>query len=49
MKETLLFAAMGTGFTFLMTTLGASIVFLLKEKLNKSCRERSWDLLLVLC
>ena len=35
MKETLLFAAMGTGFTFLMTTLGASIVFFIKREIEQ--------------
>lgn len=34
MEQSLLWAATGTGFTFLMTTLGASIVFFFKGKVN---------------
>ena len=32
MKETILWAALGTGFTFLMTTLGSAMVFLLRRQ-----------------
>lgn len=34
MKEALIYASAGTGFTFLMTTLGAAMVFLFKDKLT---------------
>lgn len=34
MKDALLWAAAGTGFTFLMTTLGAAVVFLFRRKIN---------------
>ena len=34
MKQALLWAAGGTGFTFLMTTLGAAMVFLFRGKIN---------------
>lgn len=36
MKETLLWAAGGTGFTFLMTTLGAAVVFFFRKKTNNN-------------
>ena len=34
MKDALIWAASGTGFTFLMTTLGASLVFLFHKRVN---------------
>lgn len=34
MKDALLYAAAGSGFTFLMTTLGAAVVFLFKKDIN---------------
>ena len=34
MTQALLWAAAGTGFTFLMTALGASLVFLLRRRSN---------------
>lgn len=36
MASSLLWAAGGTGFTFLMTTLGASLVFFFRDKINAS-------------
>ena len=34
--QSILWAATGTGFTFLMTTLGAAMVFLFRKQLNAS-------------
>ena len=34
MKQALIWASGGTGFTFLMTTLGAAMVFLFRGKIN---------------
>ncbi len=34
MHEAFIFAALGTGFTFLMTTLGAAVVFLFRKNIN---------------
>lgn len=36
MSTSLLWAAGGTGFTFLMTTLGASVVFFFRKEVNAS-------------
>ena len=36
MKDALLWAAAGTGFTFLMTSLGASVVFLFRKRINEN-------------
>ena len=36
MGTSLLWAAGGTGFTFLMTTLGASVVFFFRKEVNAS-------------
>ena len=34
-QQTLLWAAAGTGFTFLMTTLGAAMVFFMKRQSSR--------------
>ena len=39
MAEAVLWAAYGTGFTFLMTTLGASLVFLFRKKVNAAVQK----------
>ena len=36
MKTAVIWAACGTGFTFLMTTLGASLVFFFRKSLNNT-------------
>ncbi|MDE7048897.1 MAG: ZIP family metal transporter, partial [Lachnospiraceae bacterium] len=36
MNQAIGWAAMGTGFTFLMTALGASVVFIFKKEMGKS-------------
>ena len=36
MNQAIGWAAMGTGFTFLMTTFGASVVFIFKKEMGKS-------------
>ena len=43
MGTSLLWAAGGTGFTFLMTTLGASVVFFFRKEVNAPFRESFWD------
>lgn len=43
MGTSLLWAAGGTGFTFLMTTLGASVVFSFAKKSMPPFRESFWD------
>lgn len=39
MKEVLLWAASGTGFTFLMTTLGAAVVFLFRKEIKAGAQK----------
>lgn len=44
MKDALLWAAAGTGFTFLMTSLGASVVFLFRKRINEIYSASFWGL-----
>ena len=39
MRESILWATLGTGFTFLMTTLGASLVFFFKENVKENVQK----------
>jgi len=40
MTEAVLWAAGGTGFTFLMTTLGAALVFLFRRQINAGVQKK---------
>ena len=38
MNQAISWAAMGTGFTFLMTALGASVVFIFRKEMGKNSK-----------
>ena len=48
MNQAILWAAAGTGFTFLMTALGAGVVFIFKKDMGKMYKEPFLVLLQVL-
>ena len=44
MNQAIIWAALGTGFAFLMTSLGAGVVFIFRKEMGKNVQRAFWDL-----